>query len=437
MDYRPTATPIAERRYVWTAGNCHGFLPRVNHVLVTDGETLYSLGGNDNDWLPQEWRQGQGLTQVYSDGASFYCQEDGFLGQIQDDEKLTVYTLEKEASTWRMPHTSCPTLPGRHGHSCCYYNGKVYLYGGKNGSTFFGEVECYDIKNNSWMTLDCLVEDCAYPSARFGHACAVNGPIMYIQGGRVEQGSYRGDLYTAELLSFNMETGVWRVETPNYKIPPTGGYGGLPLQRDFLLLHRDFHSAVYVDGKIIVFGGRSPEIPRGCVITGACEYDIGFYEYNTISRKWKKHFMTGYRPPGRRTVTAVCFGSSIIYCGGYANRKFFDDLFSLDTKTNHITMIKPFGEGPPPLRGASACLLHSQIVLCGGVQQIQVHDIPGKKASDSSIQYFDRNFETLSQVYALHLLPSLEHFCLMVVAKEKLSIALLPPKLQRKVSLFV
>ena len=288
MDYRPTAIPIpipipiAERRYVWTAGNCHGFLPRVNHVLVTDGETLYSFGGNNNDWLPQESRQG--FAQV----DTLYYEEDGLSGQIQDDEKLTVYTLEKEASTWTMLHTSGPTLPGRHGHSCCYYNGKLYLYGGKHSSTFFGEVECYDIKNNSWMTLDCLVEDCAYPSARFGHACAVNGPIMYIQGGRVEQGSYRGDLYTAELLSFNMETQIWRVEMPDYKTPPTGGYGGLPLLSDFFLLHRDFHSAVYVDGKIIVFGGRSPEIPHGYIRTGACQYDMGFYECNTISRKWRK-----------------------------------------------------------------------------------------------------------------------------------------------------
>ena len=432
MDYwleRPTAIPIAERRYVWTAGNCHGFLPRVNHVLVTDGETLYSLGGNNNDWLPQESRQG--FAQV----DTLYYEEDGLLGQIQDDEKLTVYTLEKEASTWTMLHTSGPTLPGRHGHSCCYYNGKLYLYGGKNGSTFFGEVECYDIKNNSWMTLDCLVEDCAYPSARFGHACAVNGPIMYIQGGRVERDSYRGDLYTAELLSFNMETRIWRVETPNYEIPPTGG--GFPLPRDFLLLHRDFHSAVSVDGKIIVFGGRSPEIPLGCVITGACEYDMGFYEYNTISRKWRKLFLTGYQPSGRRTVTAVCFGSSIIYCGGYAYGKFFDDLFLLDTKTNHITIIKPFGEGPPPLRGAGACLLHSQIILCGGVRQIQVHDTPRKKARNISIENVDQDLKTLSQVCALHLLPSLEYLCLMVVAKEKLSIALLPPKLKSKVSLFV
>ena len=187
-----------------------------------------------------------------------------------------------------------------------------------------------------------------------------------------------------------------------------------------------------------MFGGRSPEIPFGCVRRiGACQYDKEFYEYNTISHKWRKLFLTGYQPPGRTTLTGVCFGSCIIYCGGYAYGKFFDDLFLLDTKTNHITIIKPFGEGPPPLRGASACLLHSQIIICGGVRQIQVHDRPKTKARNSSIQNVDQNLETLSQVYTLHLLPSLEHFCLMVVAKEKLSIALLPPKLQRKVSLFL
>ena len=54
----------------------------MNHVLITDGETLYSLGGNDNDWLPQGQEGFHG----------FYHNQDGVLEQIQDDEKLTVYT---------------------------------------------------------------------------------------------------------------------------------------------------------------------------------------------------------------------------------------------------------------------------------------------------------------------------------------------------------
>ena len=35
-------------------------------------------------------------------------------------------------------------IPGRYAHSCCWYNNKIYMYGGRNDFQFFHEVECFD-----------------------------------------------------------------------------------------------------------------------------------------------------------------------------------------------------------------------------------------------------------------------------------------------------
>ena len=112
----------------------------------------------------------------------------------------------------------------------------------------------------SWSVLESFVDGCAHPAARHGHTCTTHGNMMYIHGGRLDN-QQRGYLFsrsffTAELLSFNMDTFAWREVTPTYRQPPTGGYGGPQVPKGYLHLLRDHHSIVYVDGTIILFGGR-------------------------------------------------------------------------------------------------------------------------------------------------------------------------------------
>lgn len=59
-------------------------------------------------------------------------------------------------------------------------------------------------------------------------------------------------VYTSELISCNLETGVWRNE------PVAPGHEELPLERDF-------HSGVYNNGRFVVFGGKCKSV---CVCVG-------------------------------------------------------------------------------------------------------------------------------------------------------------------------
>lgn len=71
-------------------------------------------------------------------------------------------------------------------------------FGGTNGFQWFNDVWCYDPQVNSWTSLDCI----GYiPAPREGHAAAIVDDVMYIFGGRTEEGADLGDLAAFRISS--------------------------------------------------------------------------------------------------------------------------------------------------------------------------------------------------------------------------------------------
>ena len=71
-------------------------------------------------------------------------------------------------------------------------------FGGTNGFQWFNDVWCYDPMTNSWESLDCI----GYiPAPREGHAAAIVEDVMYIFGGRTDEGADLGDLAAFRITS--------------------------------------------------------------------------------------------------------------------------------------------------------------------------------------------------------------------------------------------
>ena len=71
-------------------------------------------------------------------------------------------------------------------------------FGGTNGFQWYNDVWCYDPIPNAWITVDCI----GYiPCPREGHAAALVGDVMYIFGGRTEEGIDLGDLAAFRITS--------------------------------------------------------------------------------------------------------------------------------------------------------------------------------------------------------------------------------------------
>jgi hypothetical protein len=74
----------------------------------------------------------------------------------------------------------------------------MFRFGGTNGFQWFNDVWCYDPIPNSWTQLDCI----GYiPAPREGHAAALVDDVMYIFGGRTEEGADLGDLAAFRITS--------------------------------------------------------------------------------------------------------------------------------------------------------------------------------------------------------------------------------------------
>ena len=74
----------------------------------------------------------------------------------------------------------------------------IVRFGGTNGFQWFNDVWCYDPIPNAWMLLDCI----GYiPAPREGHAAAIVDDVMYIFGGRTEEGADLGDLAAFRISS--------------------------------------------------------------------------------------------------------------------------------------------------------------------------------------------------------------------------------------------
>ena len=71
-------------------------------------------------------------------------------------------------------------------------------FGGTNGTQWFNDVWSYDPRQLMWTQLDCI----GYiPAPREGHSAALVNDVMYIFGGRTEEGTDLGDLAAFKITS--------------------------------------------------------------------------------------------------------------------------------------------------------------------------------------------------------------------------------------------
>jgi hypothetical protein len=295
-------------------------------------------------------------------------------------------------------------VPGcRYGHSVCQHKGKLYMYGGRNDEDgSFSDVDCYDTALNVWVKLHTSGNG---PSSRDGHACSLLDNEMIVHGGFASRAiKFSGDMY-----AFNMDHHTWR------KFPKRG-------ER---VPERDFHSATVVGDKVVVFGGRSDVFAP--FFTANDIYPREIFYYNLEMSQWFKAPKKGpYHPDGRRSLVSVAVGDSILFFGGYnaTKKTHYGDLFMLNTITWECMEMRAFGDAPPPRRRVGCARIGTDIMICGGTSPKTVEK-DGKRLDI----LFDH-----SDMFILHLIPTLEQLCIIALIKAHAQLYLLPFHLQQRIA---
>ncbi|KAK5109542.1 hypothetical protein LTR62_006893 [Meristemomyces frigidus] len=224
-------------------------------------DTLYLLNTSTKQWsraLPAgprpPGRYGHTLNILGSKIYIFGGQVEGYF--FNDLVAFDLNALQQATNRWEIliqntidggpPHGQIP--PARTNHSMISWNDKLYLFGGTDGVNWYNDVWSYSPQTNSWTQLDCI----GYiPSPREGHAAALVGDVMYIFGGRTEEGNDLGDLAAFRITSRRWYTFQNMGPSPS----PRSG-----------------HSMTTVGKSIVILAGEPSSAPRDPVELGMAYY---------------------------------------------------------------------------------------------------------------------------------------------------------------------
>ena len=188
-----------KQMYAWTKLSCKGDIPcpRSNHTATTIKHD------NRDDYI-------------------FIFGGMGEKGKLDDCYKF-------DTSELKFTKIECegPTPAPRANHSACYYNGKVYVFGGNGGrgyeNSVFKDLWEFDLEAKKWTEIQ-YKENPSYPELRTGHTMFVYDKQLYIYGGwNTIQG-----FFTA--IKYNIETQEWSSTNMQIETFPVWNHCGLDVE---------------------------------------------------------------------------------------------------------------------------------------------------------------------------------------------------------------
>ncbi|CAD5232183.1 unnamed protein product [Bursaphelenchus xylophilus] len=232
----------------------------------------------------------------------------------------------------------------RYGHTAVAYNGKAYIWGGRNDE--YGASQRlyeYDPEKNSWQSIPPAN---GAPPARDGHTAVIYGHEMIIFGGFEEE----NQRFSQECYSYNFVTREWKL-IKTTKTPPQ---------------YRDFHAACIFEDKMYVFGGRCDE--RGQYHSNADFYDDVLRYLDLKTLEWIEPVVEGDLPEGRRSNAMWVQNGMLYMFGGYNSKsdEHYGDLRRFNPKTGEWKRLSLPGDGPSARRRQCSVMVGEKMYLFGG-----------------------------------------------------------------------
>ncbi|XP_002992072.2 uncharacterized protein LOC9650264 isoform X2 [Selaginella moellendorffii] len=148
-----------------------------------------------------------------------------------------LWMLDLRWMDWHLPdYYRDPPAP-RRGHGAVIIGTKMYVFGGYDGKTNFGDFYTLDLGTMEWNQVEHFGEA---PTARRHHAMAAVGKNLVLYGG------YNGVTYLDDVYSFDTETSFWK----RWKILKSSSSG-----RDTEIYGRSMHAMVSMGQRFVIVGG--------------------------------------------------------------------------------------------------------------------------------------------------------------------------------------
>jgi N-acetylneuraminic acid mutarotase len=256
---------------------------RAAHVVVSDGTTVWALGGTDASGAPVlqverldggGWKDvatlpGEGLNAsaaAFVDGRIYVI---GGFGTTTNVATEAVHAYDVASGRW----TEAAPLPeARGGHAAAVLEGKIHVVGGGNAASTLDLHSVYDPASDSWS------EEAPLRRPKGSPAAVVHEGKLWLIGGRSGLEDF------GEVEIYEPATDTWTSGPP---IPPRGTHGG-----------------VVRDGSILVVGGESQS--RGKTLAEVLRLESG---------KWVRETPL---PAPRAFARTVLVDGAVLVVGGSA-----------------------------------------------------------------------------------------------------------------------
>lgn len=237
---------------------------------------------------------------------------------------------------WLYPKVVGFNPPERWGHSACFFEGFVYVFGGCCGGLHFGDVLKLNVETMAW-SLVATTGQC--PGTRDSHGAALVGHRMLVFGG-TNGGRKVNDLHVLDL-----RTGEWTRPQCKGAPPPSP---------------RESHTVTVVGGdRLVVFGGSGE---------GEGNYLCDVHVLDVPTMTWSSpEVRGGHAPAPRDSHSAVAVGRRLFVFGGDCGDRYHGDVDVLDVDTMAWSMFPVKGASPGVRAGHAAMSVGSKVYIIGGV----------------------------------------------------------------------
>jgi len=224
-----------------------------------------------------------------------------------------------------------------------------FIFGGINNwdsaDGMLNDIHCYDIAGNVWVDLKGAGTP---PSPRRRHSMVAIGQFLYVFGGI---DTTNGPVNS--LGKYDIVNDKWVSVSPSGSIPAA----------------RQGHTAVALNGKMIVFGGQ-----------GTSSFFNNMYSFDPDKNTWSIVQTNGQIPGGRSLMSAVTVGTDMYIFGGikgYGGYSYYlDDLFKFDTVKAVWSQILIGGAPTPRAHHSSVVLSKGNFVtIIGGYSKWMLSDV--------------------------------------------------------------
>ncbi|XP_019441203.1 PREDICTED: rab9 effector protein with kelch motifs-like [Lupinus angustifolius] len=248
-------------------------------------------------------------------------------------ESLEAKTLKKKAM-WLYPKVLGLNPSERWGHSTCFSNGFMYVFGGCCGGMHFSDIQCLDFEKMAWSKVATTGEK---PGPRDSHSAVLVDHKMIIFGG------------TNGFKKVN-DTHILDLVTKEWISPICEGTPPSP---------RESHTATLVgDERLVIFGGSGE---------GDANYLNDLYILDLRTMRWSFPEVKGDLPVPRDSHITVVIGNKLFVYGGDCGDKYHGDVDMLDMETMTWSRLKIQGSSPGVRAGHAAANIGTKVYIIGGV----------------------------------------------------------------------